>query len=83
MTSWPSTRGCRSCPSVSEDDRFRGEKGLLPDVVAKFGSWTDHDVYVSGPTPMIRATVTRFQELGVPLSQLRYDDFGDLAPEDY
>jgi NAD(P)H-flavin reductase/hemoglobin-like flavoprotein len=70
-------------PCVSEDPRFRGEKGLLPDVVAKFGTWTDHDVYVSGPTPMIRATVTRFQELGVPLSQLRYDDFGELAPDDY
>jgi NAD(P)H-flavin reductase/hemoglobin-like flavoprotein len=66
-------------PVVSDDPRFRGEKGLLPDVVAKLGSWTDHDVYVSGPTPMIRATVTRFQELGVPLAQLRYDDFGDLG----
>jgi NAD(P)H-flavin reductase/hemoglobin-like flavoprotein len=66
-------------PVVSEDHRFRGEKGLLPDVVAKLGTWTDHDVYVSGPTPMIRATVTRFQELGVPLGQLRYDDFGDLG----
>jgi NAD(P)H-flavin reductase/hemoglobin-like flavoprotein len=66
-------------PVVSEDPRFRGEKGLLPDVIAKLGSWADHDVYVSGPTPMIRATVTRFQELGVPLERLRYDDFGDLG----
>jgi NAD(P)H-flavin reductase/hemoglobin-like flavoprotein len=68
----------RVVPVVSDDDRFRGEKGLLPDVVARFGSWTDHDVYVSGPTSMIRATVTRFQELGVALPQLRYDGFGEL-----
>lgn len=66
-------------PVVSDDPRFRGEKGLLPDVVATLGSWVEHDVYVSGPTPMIRATVTRFQELGVPLDQLSYDDFGDLG----
>jgi NAD(P)H-flavin reductase len=30
-------------PVVSDDPSFNGERGLLPDAVARAGSWTDHD----------------------------------------
>jgi NAD(P)H-flavin reductase/hemoglobin-like flavoprotein len=69
-------------PAVSDDGDYRGETGMLPDVVsryaARFGGWAEHDVFASGSPAMIRATLTRFQELGVPLERVRYDAFGEL-----
>jgi NAD(P)H-flavin reductase len=53
-------------PVVSEDPSFNGEQGLLPDAVARRGSWGDHDVFVSGSPAMTRATVARLMTLGVP-----------------
>lgn len=60
-------------PVVSEDPSFNGEQGLLPDAVARRGSWGDHDVFVSGSPPMTRATVSRLMTLGVPADRLRFD----------
>ncbi len=60
-------------PVVSEDPSFTGEQGLLPDAVARRGSWPDHDVFVSGSPAMTRATVSRLTSLGVPLDRLRFD----------
>ena len=53
-------------PVVSEEPTFTGEQGLLPDVVARHGTWADHDVFVCGSPDMTRATVSRLTSLGVP-----------------
>ena len=64
--------------AVSEDDRYAGERGNLCDVVARHGRWLDHDLYASGSPPMIRSTVSRFRELGVPSERIHHDCFGDV-----
>ena len=68
--------------AVSHDARYPGERGMLPDVVARHGEffehWADHDVYVSGSVPMVRATIARLQELNVPLASIRFDAYGGM-----
>jgi NAD(P)H-flavin reductase len=36
-------------PVVSDEPGYAGERGQLPDVVARAGSWRNHDAYVAGP----------------------------------
>jgi NAD(P)H-flavin reductase len=67
-------------PAVSDDRGFAGEHGRLPDVVARSGSWREHDAYVCGPGPMVAATVTRLTGLGVPRGQIHIEDFGWSEP---
>jgi len=68
--------------AVSHDPRFPGERGMLPDVVARHGEffehWAGHDVYVSGSVPMVRATIARLQELNIPLASIRFDAYGGM-----
>src|SRR5204862_5597639 len=45
--------------AVAEDADFPGVRGTPPDVVAEYGAWTDHDVYVAGPPAMMTATLDR------------------------
>jgi NAD(P)H-flavin reductase/hemoglobin-like flavoprotein len=63
-------------PAVSDDPRFGGELGRLPDVVARGGVWHEHDAYVCGPTAMVEGTVAQLTALGVPLSQIHSEDLG-------
>ncbi|MGZ4595586.1 MAG: globin domain-containing protein [Actinomycetes bacterium] len=67
-------------PCVSEEDSFNGERGTLPDVVARHGQWLDHDVVVSGSPDMSRATLLRLRDLGVPQERIVFDVAGDLHP---
>jgi NAD(P)H-flavin reductase len=53
-----------------------GERGHLPDVVAKAGTWRNHDAYLAGPTAMVRATAGRLAATGVPDAQIHTEDFG-------
>ena len=66
-------------PCVSHDASYRGEQGMLPDVLSRAGAdrmdWREHDVLLSGSAPMIRATLARLSELGVPDQQIRFDAF--------
>ncbi|MEY9858321.1 NAD(P)H-flavin reductase/hemoglobin-like flavoprotein [Catenulispora sp. GAS73] len=68
--------------AVSHDPRYPGERGMLPDVVARYGEffehWAGHDVYVSGSVPMVRATIARLQELNIPLASIRFDAYGGM-----
>ena len=72
-------------PCISHDNRYQGpgERGLLPDVLARHGEqrfgWTGHDVYLSGSAPMIRATLARLIELEVPSQRIRFDAFGEQS----
>lgn len=63
-------------PAVSDEPRYRGERGLLPEVVARSGSWQAHDAYICGPAGMVQAAVERLAALGVPESQIHTEDFG-------
>jgi len=72
---WLSVTRC-----VSADPGYPGERGLLPDVVARSGSWADHDAYIAGPTPMVEATADRLSSLGVPPGQIHVEDFGWSEP---
>jgi NAD(P)H-flavin reductase/hemoglobin-like flavoprotein len=67
-------------PAVSADPRFSGEKGNLPDVVARHGDWSGHDAYVAGPTDMVRETVDRLAAAGLPPDHIHIEDFGWSDP---
>ncbi|GGO10345.1 flavohemoprotein [Microbispora rosea subsp. aerata] len=63
----------RVLPVVSDDPAYDGIRGRLPDVIERFHSWTDHEVYVCGPPPMVDETVRRLRSSGVPPSQIHHD----------
>jgi NAD(P)H-flavin reductase/hemoglobin-like flavoprotein len=69
----------RVIPCVSEDHRFRGERGILADVLAQHApehdSWTRHEVYLAGSGPMVAGTVRRLMDLGVDQRRIRFDSF--------
>jgi NAD(P)H-flavin reductase len=67
-------------PVVSDDQYYHGLKGLLPGVVAQQGPWDAHDALVCGPPAMVRATVNRLHELGVPPDRIRYDVYREVHP---
>jgi NAD(P)H-flavin reductase len=51
--------------------------GTVPELAAK-ATWTDRDIYVSGPDAMIIETVQVLRERGAPGRLIRYD-LGDPA----
>jgi NAD(P)H-flavin reductase len=63
----------RVIPAVSGDPGFCGARGMLPDVIPRYGSWTGHDVYISGPADIVRDTTEVLTGLGTPMSQIRSD----------
>lgn len=64
-------------PSVSEEDDYRGERGILADVVARHGPWTDREAYVCGSPAMVEATVDRLRSLDIPENWIRWDELVD------
>jgi NAD(P)H-flavin reductase/hemoglobin-like flavoprotein len=52
--------------------------GAIPDIVAAT-PWTDRDVYISGPDPMIVNTVSALRNLGAPPERLHYDLPGEFG----
>lgn len=70
----------RVVPCTSDDPYFSGEQGTLPDVVARHGAWSDHDVLVCGSPAMTRATLTRLREIGVPPERVRCDMMAEGDP---
>jgi NAD(P)H-flavin reductase/hemoglobin-like flavoprotein len=67
-------------PAVSHEPGFPGERGMVHEVLTRAGNWREHDVYASGPTPMVEATVTQLTALGVPLGQIHVEDYGWSEP---
>jgi NAD(P)H-flavin reductase/hemoglobin-like flavoprotein len=66
---------------VSHDNHYRGERGMLPDVLTRHGAdsfnWGEHDICISGSAAMVRATLARLTELEVPGNRIRFDAFGE------
>ena len=73
----------RVVPCVSEDYRFRGERGLLSDVLHRHAlehdGWTRHDVFIAGSGPMVGNTVGRLLDLGVDERRIRFDSFDEQS----
>jgi NAD(P)H-flavin reductase/hemoglobin-like flavoprotein len=67
-------------PCVSDEADFAGQRGLLPDVVARCGSWEYHDAYLAGPTPMVESMAARLAAQGLPQEQIHVEDFGWSEP---
>ncbi len=67
-------------PSVSAGTRFKGETGTLPDVISRRGNWSEHDVYLAGPTELIHETTARLTSAGTPRGQIHVEDFGWSEP---
>jgi NAD(P)H-flavin reductase len=67
-------------PCVSDDRDYPGARGLLPDVVARSGSWIHRDAYLAGPTPTVQGTAARLAAQGVPREQIHVEDFGWSEP---
>jgi NAD(P)H-flavin reductase/hemoglobin-like flavoprotein len=67
-------------PVVTADSRFDGEKGSVPDVVVRSGSWAGREVYLAGPTEMVCDTSARLISAGTPRGQIHIEDFGWSEP---
>ncbi|HUD79444.1 MAG TPA: globin domain-containing protein [Streptosporangiaceae bacterium] len=67
-------------PVVSSGGPGPGRTGPLPDVVSEYASWSGHDVYLAGPTGMVRDSAARLAADGVPVVQIHVEDFGWSEP---
>lgn len=65
-------------PSCSSDPAFPGEQGEMAEVLARYGPWTAHDCYVSGPAGMVKSVLRVLAAHDVPPTHIRYDTFGDI-----
>ena len=63
-------------PAVSAERSSRAEHGTVADVLARLGTWRDHDAYVCGSSAMVAATTSRLQALGTPPERIFIEDFG-------
>ena len=64
--------------ACSEDPTFPGEQGNISAVVARYGPWNEHDFFVSGSGPMVKATLKTLAELGIPSMRIKYDSFSEI-----
>jgi NAD(P)H-flavin reductase len=67
--------------AVSDDPGCRTEHGHVSDVVARYGPWPNHDFYVSGSAPMVKATIRNLAEMQVLSTRIQYDAFTAASPE--
>ncbi|SDG72849.1 NAD(P)H-flavin reductase [Sinosporangium album] len=63
----------RVVPVVSDEPGYGGLRGNLPEIALRFGPWTEHDIYLCGPTTMVNESVRLLQDNGVPLSRIHRD----------
>jgi NAD(P)H-flavin reductase/hemoglobin-like flavoprotein len=63
--------------AISDDIRWAGPRGLIGDVAAAGGDWSDHDVYVCGSPGMVEATRKQLLAQGVLETQIRFEEFGE------
>ncbi|WJK41468.1 globin domain-containing protein [Solwaraspora sp. WMMA2056] len=65
-------------PCCTDDPGWTGEHGTVPEVLARYGPWHEHDFFVAGPSGMVRASLRTLAELEVPAAHIRYDSFGEV-----
>ena len=54
----------------SDPDFAHAEHGDVAEVVAHHGPWRDHDFYVSGSAPMVKATLRTLAAPEVPSTRI-------------
>jgi CDP-4-dehydro-6-deoxyglucose reductase len=59
-----------------EEDNWQGETGFVHEsVVRHYPDLSGYDVYLSGPPPMVKASMDMFYERGLPETQIYSDSF--------
>jgi NAD(P)H-flavin reductase len=53
--------------------RIAGAEGSLPEVIAQYGPWDRHEVFLSGPPPMVTTAARVLTERGVVPSRIHHD----------
>jgi NAD(P)H-flavin reductase/hemoglobin-like flavoprotein len=52
------------------------EHGTIAEVMARLGTWSEHDAYVSGSSAMVTATTSYLRAAGTPGEQIFVENFG-------
>ncbi|MFI1453912.1 globin domain-containing protein [Streptomyces roseus] len=66
---WLSIRGAVS------HEYIPGIRGSLPEVLAEYGPWYQHDVYLSGPAPMVVSASQTLTQHGTLPDRIHHDPF--------
>ncbi|MDT0449924.1 globin domain-containing protein [Streptomyces hesseae] len=66
---WLTIRGAVS------HEHIPGIRGSLPDVLAEYGPWYEHDVFLSGPVQMIVSARETLTLKGTPSHRIHHDPF--------
>ncbi|MFD9301947.1 globin domain-containing protein [Streptomyces sp. NPDC060048] len=66
---WLTIRGAVS------DEYIPGLRGSLPDVLAEFGPWYQHDAYLSGPARMVASAKEALTLAGTAPDRIHHDPF--------
>ena len=73
---WLTVTAALSAEPVSLGHGPRTEHGTVADVLARLGTWREHDAYVCGSSAMVAAAASRLQALGTPPERIFVEDFG-------
>ncbi|WSF21359.1 FAD-binding oxidoreductase [Streptomyces sp. NBC_01353] len=66
---WLTVRGAVS------DEYIPGIRGSLPQVLAEYGPWYQHDAFLSGPAPMVTSARQTLMLGGTSPDRIHYDPF--------
>ncbi|MDT9687572.1 FAD-binding oxidoreductase [Streptomyces sp. P9(2023)] len=66
---WLTVRGAVS------DEYIPGIRGSLPEVLAEYGPWYQHDVFLSGPAPMVTSARQTLTHGGTSPDHIHHDPF--------
>lgn len=61
-------------------EQIPGIRGLLPDVLAEYGPWYEHDVFLSGPAQMVASAKQRLTLNGTAPHCIHHDPLGTPGP---
>lgn len=62
-------------------ERIAGLEGTLPQVLAEFGPWYQHEAFLSGPVDMVTQATTTLTRQGIPRDRIHFDPFDVPALE--
>ena len=65
-------------PVVSDEMDYPGLAGPVVEVVTGLANWEEHEAYICGPPPMVRAGLDRLEQAGIAPGQLHFDPWPDL-----
>lgn len=69
----------RVYPVISADQGYRGMRGDVGQVAARYLPNAECEAYVAGPAAMVRQTITALANVGQPIERIHYDE-AVLAP---